>query len=83
VARSFYRRLTQTIKDRGHPTYEYWGQSDPTRKVKCKVSQQEMVVRVSQIYTWCTRGRKCPKAHSLTRPADPVSPETTRSFWLS
>jgi hypothetical protein len=31
VARSFCRRLIQLIKDRVHPAYEYWGQSDPTR----------------------------------------------------
>jgi hypothetical protein len=49
VARSFCRRLIQPIKDRVHPTYEYWGQSDPTREVNCKVCREEMVRRVSQI----------------------------------
>jgi hypothetical protein len=29
VARSFCRRMIQPIKERVHPTYEYWGQSDP------------------------------------------------------
>jgi hypothetical protein len=28
VARSFCRRLIHPIKDRVHPAYEYWGQSD-------------------------------------------------------
>jgi hypothetical protein len=32
VARSFCRRMIQPIKDRVHPAYEYWGQSDPTRE---------------------------------------------------
>jgi hypothetical protein len=30
VAISFSRRLIQPIQDRAHPTFEYWGQSDPT-----------------------------------------------------
>jgi hypothetical protein len=38
VARSFCRRMIQPIKDRAHPAYEYWGQSDPTREVNRKVS---------------------------------------------
>jgi hypothetical protein len=47
VARSFCRRLIQPIKDRMHPAYEYWGQSDPTFEVNCKVSKEEMATRVS------------------------------------
>jgi hypothetical protein len=47
VARSFCWRMIQLIKDRVHPTYEYWGQSDPTREVNCKVSKEEMAARVS------------------------------------
>jgi hypothetical protein len=42
VARSFCRWLIQPIKDRVHPAYEYWGQSDPTREVNRKVSKEEM-----------------------------------------
>jgi hypothetical protein len=45
VARSFCRRMIQTIKDRVHPAYEYWGQSDPTRKVNHKIYKEEMVAR--------------------------------------
>jgi hypothetical protein len=52
--------------------YEYWGQSDPTREVNHKVSKEEMVARVSPIYSWKVKIKKCPKAHSLKRPANPV-----------
>jgi hypothetical protein len=47
VARSFCRRMIQPIKDRVHPTHEYWGQLDPTREVNRKVSKEEMMARVS------------------------------------
>jgi hypothetical protein len=76
VGRSFCRRLIQPIKDRVHPVYEYWGQSDPTREVNRKVSKEEMVARVSLIYSGKVKIKKCLKAHSLKRPADPVSPGT-------
>jgi hypothetical protein len=49
VARSFYQRMIQPIKDRVHPAYEYCGQSNPTREVNRKVSKEEMVDKVSQI----------------------------------
>jgi hypothetical protein len=81
VARSFCQWLIQPIKDRVHPTYEYWGQSNPTREVNHKVSKEEMASRVSQIYSEKVKIKKCPKAHSLKRPANPVSPGTYfRSF---
>jgi hypothetical protein len=51
VARSFCRRMIQPIKDRVHSAYEYWGQSDPTREVNRKVSKEEMMARVSQMYS--------------------------------
>jgi hypothetical protein len=76
VARSFCQRLIQPIKDRVHPAYEYWGQSDPTCEVSRKVSKEEMAARVSQIYSGKVKIKKCPKAHSLKRPADPVSTGT-------
>jgi hypothetical protein len=72
VARSFCRRMIQPIKDRVHPTYEYCGKSDPTSKVNRKVSKEEMASRVSQIYSGKVKVKKCPRAHSLKRPADPV-----------
>jgi hypothetical protein len=31
----------QPIKDRVHLAYEYWGQSDPTHEVNCKVSKED------------------------------------------
>jgi hypothetical protein len=72
VARSFCRWMIQPIKDRVHPTYEYCGQSDPTREVNRKISKEEMAASVSQIYSGKVKVKKCPRAHSLKRPADPV-----------
>jgi hypothetical protein len=64
----------QPIKERVHPLYEYWGQSDPTREVNRKVPKEEMLARVSQIYAGKAHIKKCPKVYSMSRPADPVSP---------
>jgi hypothetical protein len=66
--------MIQPINDRVYPAYEYCGQSDPTREVNRKVSKEEMAARVSQMYSGKVRVKvkKCPKAHSLKRPADPV-----------
>jgi hypothetical protein len=64
--------MIQPIKDRDHPVYEYWGKSDPTREVNRKVSKEEMAVKVSQMYSRKVKVKKCPKAHSLKRPADPI-----------
>jgi hypothetical protein len=72
VSRSFYRRMIQPIKDRVHPAYKYWGQSDPTREVNRKVSKEEMAARVSQMYSGKVKVKKCPKAHSLKRSGDLV-----------
>jgi hypothetical protein len=72
VARSFCRRMIQPIKDRVHPAYEYWGQSDPTHEINRKVSMEEMAATVSQMYSGKVKVKKCPKAHSLKRPANPV-----------
>jgi ribosomal protein L23 len=65
--------MIQLIKDRVYSAYEYWGQSDPTREVNRKVSKEEMAARVSQMYSWKVKVRKCTKAHSLKSLADPVS----------
>ena len=73
VAISFSRSLIQPIKDWVHPVYEYWGQSDPTREAMRKVSKEEMVARVCQFFCGVICNKACPKAHSLVRPADPVS----------
>jgi hypothetical protein len=64
--------MIQAIKDRVHPTYEYWGQSDPTSEVNRKISKEEMVARVSQMYSGKVKVKKWPIARSLKRPADPV-----------
>jgi hypothetical protein len=55
--------MIQPIKDRVHPAYEYWGQSDPTREVNRKVFKEEMVARISQMYYEKVKVNKCPKAH--------------------
>jgi hypothetical protein len=72
VVRSFCRWMIQSIKDRVHPAYEYWGQLDRTLEVNHKVSKEEMAARVSQMYSGKMKVKKCPKAHSLKRPTDPV-----------
>jgi hypothetical protein len=72
VARSFCLQMIEPIKDRVHPAYEYCVQSDPTREVNRKVSKEEMAARVSQMYSGKVKVKKCPRAHSLKRPADPV-----------
>jgi hypothetical protein len=72
VARSFCRRMIQPIKDRVHSAYEYCGQSDPTREVNRKVSKEDMAARFSQMYSGKVKVKKCPKVHSLKRPAYPV-----------
>jgi hypothetical protein len=64
--------MIQPIKDRVQPVYEYCGQSDPTCEVNRNVSREEMAARVSQMYSGKVRVKKCPKAHSLKRPADTV-----------
>jgi hypothetical protein len=64
--------MIQPIKDRVHPTYGYCGQSDPTRELNRKVSKEEMAARVSQLYSRKVKVKKCPRAHSLKRPADSV-----------
>jgi hypothetical protein len=44
--------------------------------VNRKVSKEEMAARMSQIYSGKVKMKKCPKANSLKRSADPVSPGT-------
>jgi hypothetical protein len=72
VARSFCRQMIQRFKDRVHPAYDYCGQSDPTHEVNRKVSKEKMAARDSQIYSGKVKVKKCPRAHSLKRSADPV-----------
>jgi ribosomal protein L23 len=47
-------------------------QSDPMREVNRKVSKVEVAASMSQMYSGKVKVKKCPKAHSLKRPADPV-----------
>jgi hypothetical protein len=42
------------------------------REVNHKVSKEEMVARVSQMYSGKVKVKKCPKAHLLKRPANAV-----------
>jgi hypothetical protein len=64
--------MIQPIKDRVHPAYEYYGQSDTTRELNRKVSKEEMAAQDSQMYSGKVKVKKCPKEHSLKRPAGPV-----------
>jgi hypothetical protein len=40
--------------------------------VNLKVSKEKMAARVSQIYSGKVKVKKCPREHSLKRPADPI-----------
>jgi hypothetical protein len=73
VAISFIRRLLQPIQDRVHPAYEYWGQSDPTRVVRRKVSKEEMAARAKNIFVGRIRNQECPKVLSVYQPSEAVS----------
>jgi hypothetical protein len=67
------RRLIQPLQDRAHPSFEYWGQSDPTRVTQCKVSKAEMMARTKNIFGGWIRNRECPKALGVYNLSDPVS----------
>jgi hypothetical protein len=73
VVISFSQRLLQPIQDLVHPTYEYWGQSDPTRVARCKVSKEEMVARVKGLFAGRIRNRTCPKALNVYCATEAVS----------
>jgi ribosomal protein L23 len=64
--------MIQPIKDRVHPAYEYVGQSDSTREVNRKISKEEIAATVSNMYAGRVKVKKCPKAYSLKRLANPV-----------
>jgi hypothetical protein len=72
VAITFCRRLIQPLQDQAHPTFEYWGQSDPTRVTQRKVSKAEMMARAKNIFGKRIRNRECPKALGVYSPSDPV-----------
>jgi hypothetical protein len=73
VAISFCRRLIQPLQDRAHPTFEYWGQIDPTRVAQRKVSKAEMMARAKNIFGGRIRNSECPKALGVYSLSDPVS----------
>jgi hypothetical protein len=68
VAISFCRRLIQPVQDRAHPSFQYWGQSDPTRVAQRKVSKAEMMAHAKNIFSVRIRNRECPKALGVTAP---------------
>jgi hypothetical protein len=63
----------QPFHDWVHPTYEYWGQSDPTQVMQLKISNEEMVARVKSIFVGRIRNRTCPKVLSVYCPTKAVS----------
>jgi hypothetical protein len=67
------RRLIQPIQDRVHPSFEYWGQSDPTRVVRRKVSKEEIIPRVKNIFGGHVHNREYPMALGVYRLSDAVS----------
>jgi hypothetical protein len=73
VAISLCRRLIQPLQDRAHPSFEYWGQTDPTRVAQRKVFKAEMMARAKNIFGGRISNKECPKALGVYRPADPVS----------
>jgi hypothetical protein len=72
VAISFCHRLIQPIQDQPHLAFEYWGQSDPTRVMKRKVSKAEMTAWVKSIFGRRIRNGECPKALEMYHPSNPV-----------
>ena len=73
MAISFYRRLTQSIQERVHSAFEYWGHRDPTRGHERKVPRDEIANRVARIMAGEIWDKGCPKAHCLKRPTNAVS----------
>jgi hypothetical protein len=73
VGISFCHCLIQPLQYRDHPTFEYWGQSDPTRVAQRKVSKAEMMARAKNIFGGRIHNMECPKALGVYSPSDPVS----------
>jgi len=73
VALSFSKRLVQPIRDRVHPSFEYWGRQDPTRGQNRKVPREEAVNRVARMMQGPIHDRGCAKMHCLKRPTRAVS----------
>jgi hypothetical protein len=73
VAISFCLHLIQPLQDRAHPTFEYWGQSNPTRVAQRKVSKVDMIAHAKNIFGGRIHNKECPKELGIYSPADPVS----------
>jgi hypothetical protein len=73
VAISFCRCLIQPLQDQAHPTFEYWGQSDPTQVTQRKVFKAEMIARAKNIFGGQIHNKEYPKALGIYSPTDPVS----------
>jgi hypothetical protein len=56
----------------GSPHVQVLGAIRPHTRGQPKISKEEMAARVSQIYSRKVKVKKCPKAHSLKRPANRV-----------
>jgi hypothetical protein len=65
-------RLIQPLQDRTHPAFKYWGQSNPTRVVQCKVFKAEMTAHAKSIFGGRIRSRECRKALEIYNPSDLV-----------
>jgi hypothetical protein len=50
VAINFCRYLIQPLQAQAHLSFEYWGQSDPTRVAQSKVSKAEMIAHAKNIF---------------------------------
>jgi len=72
VILSFCQRLTQLIKDRVLPAYEYWGSTDPTQEQARVVSGEEARESISHFMKGAINNLKAPSAFSLKNPVDPV-----------
>jgi hypothetical protein len=66
VALDFLRELLQPIQDRAHPAFDYWGQSDPNQVVKRKVSKEEMMALVKNIFGGQIRTGSAPRCLGYT-----------------
>ena len=50
VATNFTFRWVQTSKERAHPRYDFWGETDGTREVPEEISQDEVKRCISMMF---------------------------------
>ena len=72
VCINFCQRLTQPIKERVHPGFEFWGANDPSREQNRSVSKEEIIARVSSFLDGDISNIGAPKPLQLKRPTAPV-----------